>query len=340
MSPGPGSGPPWLAPALLTGAAIFLYMVRGILTPFVLAAVLAYLLSPVVTWAHTRRKVPRPLAIATLFLVGLGPLTALFWVLEPALVRETRALIENAPEILVNSLSQLFGGEAAQLLGVTIRADALTQSLLDAFQGALGTPAEALHVAAWVVELLFDTFLTLVLTFYFLLNPRPFGSAILRFVRPENRPSWIETGREIHRVLGRYVRGLLFLVVLMATVTYLGLALIFRLPHALPLAIATGFLEIIPFLGPVVAGTVAALVALFYGGGTMALGVALMYLILRQLEDQLVMPNVIGRAVELHPAASIFAVLAGGALAGITGALLAIPVAAATKVVLDRWRPA
>ena len=126
-------------------------------------------------------------------------------------------------------------------------------------------------------------------------------------------------------MLGRYVRGLIFLVALMSTATWLGLTLIFRLPHALPIAITTGLLEIIPFLGPVLAGTIAAVVGLFYGGANMAVWIALFYLVLRQLEDQLVMPAVIGHAVELHPVVTIFAVLAGSALAGVLGALMAIP---------------
>src|ERR671931_345742 len=108
-----------------------------------------------------------------------------------------------------------------------------------------------------------------------------------------------------------------------ASVTFLVLHFIFHLRFALPIAIATGFLEVIPVIGPISAGAIACVVALGQDGVTQALWVALAYLILRQLEDQLIMPQVVGRVVHLHPLVTICAVLAGGAVAGVLGMVLA-----------------
>jgi predicted PurR-regulated permease PerM len=143
--------------------------------------------------------------------------------------------------------------------------------------------------------------------------------------------------KDVNVVLSRYVRGLLFLVALMSAVTWAGLTFVFHLPFALPIAIATGLLEVIPFVGPIAAGALAAVVAFSHGGVGLTVGVAVFYFVLRQAEDQLVMPAVIGRAVALHPAVIIFAVLAGGTIGGVLGTLLAIPTAAALKVLLDHW---
>jgi predicted PurR-regulated permease PerM len=107
------------------------------------------------------------------------------------------------------------------------------------------------------------------------------------------------------------------------------------LRYALPIAVVTGLVEIVPFVGPVVAGTIAALFALSQGGVNLVVGVVVFYVVLRQVEDQIVSPVVLGDAVELHPLVVIFAVLAGGALFGILGTLAAIPIAASIKVIID-----
>ena len=332
--------PAWASLALLAAIGVFLYVVRSILPPFVIAAVLAYLFGPVVGWMEKHGRMRRAVAALIFLLAVLGPITALVWLVEPTLVRETNELATDAPNIINNLLVEVFGSDRIEFLGQTL--DARTASIY--FQrgllDALGSPPGAIRAAAVVVELLLSSFLTLVLLVYFLVNPKPFGVMALRLIPAERRSEWAHLGRQVHLVLGRYVRGLAFLVALMSTVTWLGLALIFHLPYAVPIAVTTGFLEIIPFLGPVAAGTIAAAVALSHGGIQLTLWIAVFYLVLRQLEDQLVMPLVIGRVVELHPAVAIFAVLSGTALWGVLGALLGIPAAAAIKVAFEHFRPA
>jgi predicted PurR-regulated permease PerM len=162
---------------------------------------------------------------------------------------------------------------------------------------------------------------------------------VLRFVPLEYRARVETLSAEIHRVLGRYLRGQLVLIALMATVTFVVLEWVFHLPYALWIAILTGFLEVIPLVGPVTAGAIACLVGFAQGGLGEAAGLAVAYLILRQTEDQLVMPQVVGRAVHVHPLVTIFAVLAGERIAGVLGMILAVPTAAAIKVVLDYAYP-
>lgn len=143
----------------------------------------------------------------------------------------------------------------------------------------------------------------------------------------------------VHGILGRYIRGQLYLVLLMAGVTWVALSLVFHLRFALPIGLATGLLEIIPLVGPVIAATVAASVGLTQGGPELAIGIVVFYTIARQVEDQLVMPLVVGRAVHLHPVATVLAVLCGGALAGVLGMILAVPVAATLAVLMDEVWP-
>ena len=140
-------------------------------------------------------------------------------------------------------------------------------------------------------------------------------------------------------LLGRYVRGQLVLVAIMWTVTTVGLTL-FGVPFSLLLGLMTGVLEVIPIIGPIIAGTVASLVALGnpnpFGWSQLlyVAAIAIMYTILRHAEDYFVIPLVIGRIVQLHPALVIFSLLSGGAVFGLIGVILAVPVAATLRLVL------
>ena len=98
-------------------------------------------------------------------------------------------------------------------------------------------------------------------------------------------------------------------------------------------------LEVIPLIGPITAGAIACTIGFAQGGPTEAAGLAITYFILRQVEDQLVMPIVVGRAVHVHPLVTIFAVLVGERVGGVLGMIVGVPVAAAIKVVLDYAYP-
>ena len=143
----------------------------------------------------------------------------------------------------------------------------------------------------------------------------------------------------IHEVLGKWLRGQAFLIVLVTAVVYVALGPILHLPYALGIAMLTGILEIIPLIGPLIATAIAATDAFARGGGQLAAVVIVIYFVLRQVEDQVVMPVVIGRAVHLHPVVTIFAVLVGLSVYGVLGGLLGVPVAAAINVVFRELYP-
>jgi predicted PurR-regulated permease PerM len=168
--------------------------------------------------------------------------------------------------------------------------------------------------------------------------PRLYGF-VRRNLPQQHRSEILHVFSDTNVMLGRYIRGQLILVVLMSTVTTIGLTIL-GVPYSVLLGVATGVLETIPFVGPITAGAIACLVALGhpnpFGWSQIAyVGVvAVMYTILRHAEDYLVIPAVIGRAVRLHPAIVIFALLSGGAAFGLLGIVLAVPVAATLRLVL------
>jgi predicted PurR-regulated permease PerM len=131
----------------------------------------------------------------------------------------------------------------------------------------------------------------------------------------------------------------LLLIVLVSVVIYVVLGPILHVPFALVLAILSGVLEIIPLVGPIIAAALAGTVSFATRGTDTMVVVLVVYLVVRQVEDQVVMPLVIGRAVHLHPVITIFAVLVGLSTWGVLGGLLGVPVAAAINVTLHELYP-
>lgn len=324
---------------LIVAVGFVAYLARSVLAPFVIAAGLAYIISPLVDALEERLRLRRLAVIALLYVVLLTALGVGIWLLEARLVQETRALQTAGPDVVEAAFVRLLGARDVEVFGQRVGVHVLAQWTRSQLNALLGTPADALQLVERAVEWVAQFLLTLIALFYFLLDGQRVGPYVERFIPAERRARTREVAGAIHRVLGHYLRGQLFLVGLMTVANFLVLDLIFRLPYALPVAIVSGLLEVIPLIGPILAGAIAAAIALAYGGTGLMLGVAAAYLVLRQVEDQFVMPVVVGRAVHLHPLVPIFAVLSGGAIAGVLGAVLAVPAAAALRVTLDALFP-
>jgi predicted PurR-regulated permease PerM len=171
---------------------------------------------------------------------------------------------------------------------------------------------------------------------YLTLDSHSVGQFFLRYLPEERRAEAMVLAQRMNKLLSKYVQGQLLLIVLMATVAWVFLQFVVHMKYAFPIAIMSGFLEIIPVLGPILAIGTAALVGLWqFGPSYTPLMIVMFYTIARWVEDYVVVPKVIGHAVELHPLAVIFAVLCGEHLAGALGMLIAIPVAACIKLGID-----
>jgi hypothetical protein len=146
---------------------------------------------------------------------------------------------------------------------------------------------------------------------------------------------------DVNRTLGAYLRGQAILVIIMSSASYAALKIL-DVDYALSVAIATGFLELIPLIGPWTAGGIAVTIALFqptapfdWSNTSLAIVVGVIYFALRQMEDAFVIPLVIGRFVHLNPFTVIFVLVTGTALGGPLGLILSVPIAAVTKIVIQ-----
>jgi predicted PurR-regulated permease PerM len=324
---------------VLAALVALLWVARGVLPPFICAGILAYVLSPLVDEIALRTGWRRAWVALLVFLAVLALAAGLVWIGGARLGAELRALSREGPGIIQSVVDHLTSGQPIELLGQSITPLELGRRLDIALRDELGTPTQAIQAFRVAFEVILAIVLVFLSLVYMLIDGQNFFLYVLRFVPAEHRLHVQRLSAEIHLVLGRYLRGQLLLIGLMSVVTFLVLEWAYRLPYALWIGILTGILEVIPLIGPISAGAIACTVGFSQGGPNEAAALAVTYLVLRQVEDQLVMPIIVGRAVHVHPLVTIFAVLAGEKIAGVLGMILAVPVAATVKVVLDYAYP-
>jgi predicted PurR-regulated permease PerM len=323
---------------LLVGAAVLvLWLVarlRVVVLPVIAALLLAALVEPV---ARPLRRTRLPdWVVAVVTLLGLiALLVGLNMLVVPEVVGQFRALNVNVAQGLreverfVLSVFPVSENQFERALGEAFRA---VQS------GLAGLAGQVLGAAGLAIELAVGAFVTLFLLFFFLKD----GPRFYRWLRaavPESRRRNVEElVPQLWETLQAYLVGVVIIGFFDAV--FIGLALLaIGVPLVLPLAVLTFFAAFFPLVGAVVAGAVAALVALVTGGLDDALLVVVATLVVQQAEGNLLQPVVMGRQVDLHPAVTLLSVTAGGAIAGIAGAFLAVPVAAVTRRVLRYASP-
>ncbi len=326
------------------GLLLLLYALSPILTPFLLAAVLAYACNPV-TDRLERLGLPRIAAVVAV-LLGLAALGSGLLLIVLPLVQEEAALIAvRAPQALQLANEKL-APWLRQNLGIKLHLDAASLQKLaagnwDVVQTVLSRLYDSLKIGGGaLIGILVNVFLAPVVMFYLLLDwngllgrlanavPRPWHARVERMAR------------DIDAVLSQYLRGQVLVMAILAA--YYSLALwIGGIPSAISIGVVTGLLIFIPYLGYATGFTLALLVAaLQFAGWGPILAVLVVYGIGQLLESFLLTPYLVGERIGLHPLAVIFALMAFGQLFGFVGVLAALPASAALLVGLRELRAA
>ena len=324
--------------ALVVGLLFVIYRAGDIVRPFLWAAILGYILLPVVRAFENRLTNHRGAAAAIVFIAVLLLLAGGVRFLAPLAVEQGQTFQRSLPTLIANAQNTL--AETLDQMGA--------EDLVPIVFGPIATaPLEvsrnvanlALPFIVGFSHFLLEFLVFLIATFFFLRDWPRLINWSKRLVPPASRHELVPLGAQVSILLSRYVRGQLLLVAIMSTATIIGLT-VFGVPFSLLLGLLTGVLEVIPIIGPITAGAIACLVALGnpnpFGWSQLAYvgAIAIMYTVLRHAEDYFVIPLVIGRIVRLHPALVIFSLLAGGAVFGLIGVVLAVPVAATLRLVL------
>jgi len=317
---------------------LLLYQVRHILGPFIWAAVFAYVFNPVVSWLQDRTRLSRIWVVTGLYLLFVTVTALMIVYFFPAIARQIADLRAAIPQMIQSLNQYLATQEYIDVFGFKVDPEFVSQQIANvenAFRDYL--TISALPFALGFFELILKVVVFAVTTFYLLLHQDRLSRFFRGLIPPKHHEEILDVARQINTVLGAYVRGQLLLIIIMSTATSIGLTIL-QVRYSLLLGILTGVLEIFPIIGPITAGAIACSVALFgpapWGLHPMVytLIIAAMYTVFRNIEDYLVIPNLIGRLVELHPVVVIFSLLSGGVIAGFLGIFLAVPVAATIKI--------
>ena len=325
--------------ALLVFLAIVFWFARPVLLPFAVAGIVAYAFSPYVDRLQARSGRSRLLIVVVLYGIGLLVMTALVAAFAGPIYREAELLGRAGPDALTLAIRQVLGGGSLTIGAETITADELAVQAETALRAFLQTPEGAIRAAQGLLQGAFDLLLILIVIFFLLLDGGRLADPALRFLSPADRAEIRRVAARIHVVVGRWLRGQLLLVAFVATVTTIVFAFVLRLPSPLALGALVGVLNVVTFIGPIFAGLVVAIVALSTGGLPLAIASVVFLTLLRQAENVLIMPTVLGRAVNLHPLVALFAVVVGSTAFGVVGTFLAVPVAAGINVALHELFP-
>ena len=313
---------------LAIGLALALRAVASELLLIVVAAFIAIGLEPAIDWL-TVHGMRRSYAVALIVAGGAGLLVAFLAAAAPPILSEANALIAHAPDYLHQlqdkhtTIGQL---NSSWHLEERARELARSQLSLNSFGGLLS-------VGATVVSYTFQLIIVLVLVIYFLADFPGIKRAAYRLAPLPRRPRIGLLGDEIITRTGGYVLGNLF-TSLVATVAQYAVLRLLDVPFALALAVLVGLFDLVPLVGSTIAGILVTTVTLATVSVTAGVINIVFTVLYRLFEDYVLSPRILARTVEVQPAVTIVAVLLGGALLGIEGALIAVPVAAAIQLIV------
>jgi predicted PurR-regulated permease PerM len=308
-----------------------IWIAREVVAWIVIALFLALALNPLVGWIERRGRVKRIVAITIAYALVLIVVVAVGATFVPKLIDEVNGFAQAVPgyahdlthgrgrlgflerkyHIVEKIREQVKAGGAKKLFGLSGAAVSLTKSVIS--------------VVAATVTIVF-------LTFFMLLEGRNWVDRCFSLLPERSRPRWQKVGDDIYRTIGGYVTGNI-LISLIAGGSITLVLLVLGVPYAVALGLLVAILDLIPLAGATVAGVIVAGVAFLHSipAGVVAV---IFFVVYQQLENHVLQPVIYGRTVELSPLAVLVSVLVGASVAGILGALAAIPVAGALQVII------
>jgi predicted PurR-regulated permease PerM len=323
-----------VAAAVIGGLYFLLFLVLQVIGLFLIAVFFALAIAPPVNWLDDHR-VPRWLAILMVYLAIAAVIFGIGLLIVPPLAEGVNDLSADLPGYVEDLRDNETFREYDDRYDITERLQEQAEDLPNQLGDAAGTLRD---VTVGVFSRFIQLFSILVIAFFLLMD----GNRILDFVYSqlsEARERRLRTVTEdISAAINGYVFGNFVISVLAGLVTYVTLTIL-DVPFAVPLAILFAFFDLVPLVGATVGGILVGIVVAFVNFPVALIVWAVVLIVYQQVENNLIQPYIYGRTVELHPLAVIVAILIGGSLLGILGALLAIPAAATVQsIVRDYWR--
>ena len=315
-----------------------LYAARDALMIIYVSALIAMGFSPLVRLierphsAKRRQRMPRALAILLIYLAVIGTFVLIGLLVVPPLVDQATTLWSDMPQYF-NRIQQFLIRYKLMTHSITLQ-----EAVQNAPAGAGGDAVSTLLIAVWsVIGGVFGLITTLILTFYLLIEAETIFRFVTRFVPGSKRAHFASASRDAVMKVSAWLGAQFMLAGVMGTFAAAGLGLM-GVPYFYVVALVAAIGETIPIVGPIIGGVTAVAVAITVSP-KLALYVGIYFFVLHQLESNILVPKIMERRVGVSPVTVIIALLIGGALFGLVGAILAIPTVAILSVVVDELSP-
>ncbi len=297
----------------------FLYVIRGIILEVFVALLLMAILNPLVSKLSNYR-IPRALSVAITYLLVFGVFGAALFSLIPPLIEQTAGFASSLPVYLQMLPSEFLVNEQ------------LVNQLLSQIGGI---PSQVLRVLLSVLSNVFEILTILIFAFYLLISRNKLDDQLGSFLGENRKQEIASVIDALEKRLGAWARGQIALMFLVGVLTYIGLTVL-GVPYSLPLAILAGLLEIIPYLGPIIAAIPAILIG-FGISPLMGIALVVLYFIIQQLESYVFAPKVMESSAGVSPIVTLLSLAIGFRLAGIIGVIIAIPIVLSVQVLSQKY---
>ncbi len=310
---------------------VFLYILKDVLLVFLFSLIIASAFSPFTNWLD-RKGFPRLWGVLALFLAVIGLIALIASLVIPSLSADVDQLITTLPTVfekVSTSLENVQQGAPAYLDFVSE-----IQNILNGLSSYLQQSSQSIiGLVVGIFGGVVSFVAVLIISFYLSVTRRGIESFLESVVPEKYEPYVKDLWKRSERKVGQWLQGQLLLALIVGLVVYVGLSLL-GIKFALMLGLLAFAFEIVPIVGPVLAA-IPAIILAFVQSPTLGLWVIVFYVIVQQLENQILFPVVMGKAVGLNPVVVIMALLIGVQLAGIAGMIISIPVATVIVEVID-----
>lgn len=311
-------------------------LVTTLAFPIIAAGVFYYILRPVIALLE-KWKIPRPLGILIVYLALAGGLTGLVFSIGPVLVDQFNSLVKGAPNLISDLQRAISDWERNPYIARLLQSDMVDiNGLTERISGSIGEISSSFgnyifSILNVVTNVLIGIVLLPFILFFMLKDGKKLMPSLLRVVPKEHRKEGAKILEDMDDALSGFIQGQLIVSLFIGTFVYIWYVII-DLEYALILALIALFLNVVPFIGPIIGTAPGVIVGLIQSPLT-ALWVVLGVIVIQQIESNLVSPLVMGKRLDIHPLTIILLLLVASSLAGFLGLILAIPTYAVLKVI-------
>ena len=300
----------------------FLFAIREIVLLFVISVIVSAALDPIADYFR-RFKIPRGISVLVVYLLVLGLIALIGYLLVPTMIDQFKSLQSNG---FVSTIQEKIGPYKATLSRFGI--DKSFNDTINQFRS--GFAGNIFETTKGVATGLISFITVLVISFYLTAEESGMKNVIKHLTPYKHQAYIMGLVTKIQKKMGHWLLGQVILSIVIFGVVYIGLTLM-HVQYALVLALIAGVLEVVPYIGPFVAGAITAFFA-FLQSPTLAIAAVIFFVVVQQLEGHILVPIIMSRSVGLNPVLVILAILVGGTLGGVVGALIAVPIVSGISV--------